>query len=451
MRHRSTLILLAIAVIAAAYFFLVEQPRHTRNIESIKSDNPITAAFPSAVDRIEISRPDIKISFDRNEGHWRMLTPIVDKAEDSSVNTLLYSIARAELESRIEANPANLADFGLDPAAADVTIEGKLERKGSRVRVIIGDFSLTKSHCYVRVDGSDDVFLAPAGLRRYATRPLFDFRNKRITEVPVGELSRILVTTADRSTDWHKDQSQKWFTVQYGDSIRGDSSAVEGMVRELRGLRAKNLLLEGRSEADNLFAESQGAVSMWFYGDTPPTVIEFGKRKNGRCYVSNSADGRVALVDTTVLRIFRRTVADLRNKRLLDFDTDRAARITLDTTDRSVTIVKNDSGWSFANPEFGMIDQTRADRLVNKLRSIDFLEVDAERLDNRDEYGLQRPAFEFTIFDDQDFPVDRMSVGHRLAGDRLVYVTSQSTGVLARIDGALIEHLADEFNSLGDR
>lgn len=451
MRHRSTLILLAVAVLAAAYFFLVEQPRHKREIERAESDNPITGAFPDAVDRIEIARQDVEINFDRNEGSWRMLTPVVDKAEDSSVNILLYSIAQAEFESRIEVNPVDLADFGLDPAAADITIEGKREGEGARVRVQVGDFSLTKSHCYVRFDGSDGVFLAPAGIRRYATRPLFEFRDKRITEAPVGELRRILVAAKDRSMDWRKNESRKWFTVHHGDSIRGDSASVEGILRELRGLRAKNLLTENRGAAGDVFTATQGTVSMWFDGDTPPFVIEFGEKKNGRCYVSNSSDGRVALVDTTTLRIFRRTVADLRDKRLLDFDPGRATRVTLDTPDRSVTIIKKDSDWRFANPAFGIIDQARAGQLENRLRSLEFLDVVEERLDDANAHGFDKPAFEFIVFDDNGVAIDRMKIGNRTDQDKLVYVTSLSTGALALVDRALIERLADDFSSLGSQ
>ncbi len=449
MRFKPTLALLAIAVLAAAYFFLVEQPRHKRSVERMKSAVRLAEFFPDAVDRIEISRQDVEIRFDRHKKHWRMVTPVVDRADDSSVNTLLYSIAQATIERRIETAPAELDQFGLDPPAADITITGKLDGETVRVRVLVGNFSLTKSHCYMRVEGADDVSLAPAGIRRYAMRSLFEFRNKRITEVPVDQLRRILVASRGRAIDWHKSDSQGWITVQHGDSIRGDSSAVESIAKRLRGLRAKNILTKSRPTVNELFTAGPGSVSMWTDDGASPFVIEFGNRKNGRCYISNSADERVAIVDTTALRVFRWTVEKLRNKRLLEFDTSRAAKLTLVTATRSATIIKSDSEWTFANPEFGRVDQTRAGRILKTLLALEFEEVVEEHVVDRDAYGLSRPSFELTVYDHDDVPIDRMSVGHKLTGSPYLYVTSLSTGVLARIDGALIDRLANDFHGLG--
>jgi hypothetical protein len=449
MRLKPTLALLLIAVLAAAYFFLVEQPRHKRGVERMASAGRLAEVFPDAVDRVEISRQDVDISFDRHMGHWRMVTPVIDRADDSSVNTLLYSIARATIERHIETSPTELAEFGLDPPEAEVTITGKLNGKTVRVRVLVGNLSLTKSHCYTRLEGTDGVSLAPAGIRRYAMRSLFEFRNKRITEVSVDQLTRIMVASRGQSIDWQKSDSHGWITVQHGDSIRGDSSAVVGIAKRLRGLRAKNILTKNRRTVNELFASGDGSVSMWTDDDASAVVIEFGNKKNGRCYVSNSADERVALVDTTALRVFRWTVKELRNKRLLDFDTRRAAKLTLDTDSRSATIIKTDSDWAFANPEFGRVDQTRAGRLLNTIHTLEFENVVEEHPADMEAYGFYKPSFELTVYDRNDVPIDRMTVGRQIGESPYLYVTSFSSGVLARIDSATTARLANDFHRLG--
>jgi hypothetical protein len=316
------------------------------------------------------------------------------------------------------------------------------------VRLLVGDFSLTKSHCYAGPEGSDAVFLAPAGIRRYALRSIFEFRDKRITDVQVARLERIAVESPTTRVDWRKTRSREWMTVENGDTILGDSTAVEAIARTLRGLRAKNMLLAPRDDASEYFTEPRGTVTMWT-GDAAPVKVEFGNLKNSRCYVANSSDARVALVDTTVLRIFRQTVEDFRDKRLLRFAADRTALITVINADRTTTIAQTEGRWRYSNPEFGAIDQNRARRFVGMLRSLEFDVVIEERLSSRRAFGFDDPYLELAVFDANGTAIDRLLVGMNVNGATDRYVTSASSGSLATLSASALDALLRDFDNLG--
>jgi hypothetical protein len=447
MRFKTSLILLGICAAAALFFFVVERPRHEREAERAAREGRITDVSPGDVYRVTITRPDITIAVEREEDHWKLVSPVVDRADDAAVNTLLETACGARAEEEFNAGGAPLSEFGLVAPSAAVRLTAQNGEELFDLRV--GEFSLTKSHCYATTRGGDKVFLLPAGVRRYALRPLFDYRYKRIFDVPVADVFRLEIAAKTQSMVWNTDKTGTWFTVQSGDTIRGDSTSVESVIRTLRGLRAKNIPFGVPGYTGAYFGKRVGAISVRFKPDSTEITLAFSDPHGQGCYVESSESNRVALVDTTMLDVFAKTITDLRDRRLLRHGLDAVVRMTLETPRRTTTLVRSGAKWSFANPEFGDADEEAVRRLVARIDGVKFDAVLDEDMPEKNGHGFEKPALRLTLYGPQDRAIDELTIGDPASDGLSRYVWSRSAGVLALIKSAYVSRLEEDFGDPG--
>ena len=114
MRLRNTLILAIVAVVLAGYFFLVEQPRHRKSQERMKSSSDLASFDPRNAAFLSIERPDVVLHFVRRDGRWYLASPLSDRADDGSVNRLIVLAADAEIAAVCRAAVDRIADAGVE-------------------------------------------------------------------------------------------------------------------------------------------------------------------------------------------------------------------------------------------------------------------------------------------------------------------------------------------------
>jgi hypothetical protein len=250
--------------------------------------------------------------------------------------------------------------------------------------------------------------------------------------------------------DWSLDGSGRWHTMRNGHRIAGDAARITDVIRELRGLRAKEIPFPV-SDPTTYFQDVAGRVDLWTRSKEQ-VAVTFSAPLETRavCYVETSLSGRISLVDSVVLDIFDKTVNDLRDRRLLHFERERAAEIKLQTPDGDMSITRSGGGWAFVNPEFGIVSPRAAAALVARLENLDFTAVVEESLKDTGAYGFDRPTFLLVVLDTDGGVADAVTAGEQLPGEERYYVTSRSTGILAVIDTAVLDGLVADFRNLAE-
>jgi hypothetical protein len=436
MNTRRTLILL-IAGAAVLFFFLVEQPRHARRVERALDEGFFTDVPAESVFAARIERAQVTIAASIRNGRWELSSPVVDSADEAAVNVLVLAICHAMVERRLVGAGSDLGEYGLDPPAAVVRLAG---RGGEPLlEVSVGDFNVTKSHCYAVKDRGGDVFLLGADIRRYAIRPLFEYRNKRIIDVALEDVRRIDLSTPETFMSWQIGGDGAWFTIRAGDTIPGDKTALEGVVRRLRALRAGEIPLGAPGIGYEYLAPRTGTITLWLRGDSTTIETAVGRRSNDSCYVWSSQSGRIARVDAAILEVLAWTMEDVRARNLLKFDRDGLAKISIESPGRIVTIVKSDRGWEFSNPLFGELQEKAVSALLLAIERLRFDAVIDERPPDTDEYGFADAFLRVTLFDRNDLVVDALTVGDFASGGSARYATSRSSRLLSAVSPSSVE------------
>ena len=449
MRFKTTLILLAVGVGAALYFFVVEKPREAGRDDKTASEGRLTGVLPDDVETVKIERPDVTIAARRDGERWAIVSPVEDAADDAAFNTLLRTVCDAAVERRLALGETSLAEYGLEPPSAVVHLGAKDGRALLELRV--GGHNVTKSHCYAAVGSARRVILVPAGIRRYALRTLFEYRNKRILDAAVDDVRGVEIASPGESMAWRLDGRDGWFTVENGDTITGDSTAIEAVVRELRGLRALDIPIDGAQKREEYLSPSAGSIALGLAPDSRTIRIRFGDRRDDRCYVESSANERVSQVDAAVLGLFDKTVNDLRDRRLLRYDERGLAKLTLETPEKTVTILVSGTGWTYANTGFGDIDEETAARLLARIKELKFERVIGSKIPAAGDHGFAKPFFRLVLLGVGDVVIDELTVGGPAPGERLRYVTSRSAPFLAVIGTAPLSAIESHFGGRGAR
>ena len=444
MNIRTTLILLVIALAGVAYFFFVEQPRHERALQGEIEDTRLTLIDAADVIGLTIERPDVTFEFGRLDDGWIMTSPMEDLADPAAVNTLLATAAGAEIERRIAADEGDVAHYGLSPPEATLLLSTNDD--ADALVLHLGALTLRKEFCYAQLAGEDEVILLPAGLRRYALRTLFEFRDKRIARFAVEDVTRMIITSSERSLAWHRTGGDSWVTYQSGDTIPGDATKVEAILRELRGLRAEEILPDNPDDLRNRFPDPR-TITITVAPDLIDQVFIFGEQQPTGVYVRMADRERVALVESTVLYAFNRTYEDLRDRAVLHFDLAAIRRMTFQSPDLTTTLIKPGSEWAFVNPVLGEVDQRTAVMVLTNLLALKFTEILEERGPDGD-YGLDPPAMVLELYDDDDTLVDRLVAGPALTEKRVRYATSASTGYVGTIEVELLEQISGALENI---
>lgn len=448
MRTKTTLVLAALALCAALFFYLVEQPRHARETKRIAQEDRFTATRLEEVHFVSIDRPDLAISAVREGERWRLTAPVDDSADDPAFNVLVLATCNARVEARFDVERSEFSEYGLSPPSATV---GFAAADGERLLELrIGDLNPYGSHCYALAGDGQEVILLPSGVRRYALRSLFEYRDKRIVDVEIHDVERIEVASRERTLRWTADGHGGWFAVQGADTIPGNKTAVERIVRQLRGLRAIDVPYGEPETAAVHPSEHIGMIVLSTRADSAGISLTFSGLRGDTCQVMTSQTGRRALVDTTMVPVFAKTLDDFRDKRLLAFDDDALARIAWNTPERSLTILKRDGAWTYANPGLGRISAAGARRLLSTMAALEFTAIIERRLADPTGHGFDEPALRLTLRDAEGLLIDEVVVGSLRPEGASHYAWSFSTRSLTAVEPASVLRLADDFSNLGN-
>ena len=167
-----------------------------------------------------------------------------------------------------------------------------------------------------------------------------------------------------------KNAANKWEMVQ-PQPYRVDADAVNGITNSLTSLNAEEVV---EDKASNLrqygldspsfeltVAKKDGKTQRLLIGDDTPT--------GGNVYAKLADDARVVSMNSSTKSTLDKTAQDLRDKRLLTFDSDKLTRVELTSKKQTVEFGKNNQNeWQILQPKPLRADSFQVEELIRKLK-----------------------------------------------------------------------------------
>ncbi len=346
------------------------------DIQKIKIENLSTT--------ITAQKSPIEIQKDNKEV-WQITEPKQYKADESTVRTMLSTVADFVPDSTIE-GPANLADYGFNAPTARCTFQNKT---GNSFVLLIGDKGVTGSSTYLKLSDKNTVYLLPSYTVDNLKKTVNDYRDKNLVKTDMVLAKKIQIVRNGKIFALEKDKNNVWDIIQ---PIIGkaDESKVRDLLTTVNNLHVDSFVEDHPSNlAIYGLAAPHAKIEVWPSDGSLSKSILIGRKKmkTSNFFAKLDDSPAVYLVNQYIDSTLDVKVADFRDKSMMKFDGVSAKTLSVLHDGKTFVYQKDDKGqWSSA----GRVKaQDEATYLVNLLSDIvisDFASKDATT-------GLKKPSF----------------------------------------------------------
>jgi hypothetical protein len=200
-------------------------------------------------------------------------------------------------------------------------------------------------------------------------------------------------------------------------------------------------------KATNLeqFGLAEPAIAVEFKAEGGATgSLKLGNKNatQGEMYAMKNNDNRVFLVSSFQETSFNRTPFDLRDKKILKFDRDKADSLVLAKGATSMELARSGSEWKVVKPVASRSDYATIEGFLSRLSSSNMSKLLEENAKDLAKYGLDKPAMTVTIGAGSAKTV--LEVG-KTEGDQ-TYARDTSRPMVFTVDSALQADLNKNFD-----
>lgn len=191
----------------------------------------------------------------------------------------------------------------------------------------------------------------------------------KILDLKQDDITTVSITQkgADK-VELSKDSSGKWQIVA-PKPYRADQEAVSSLVSTLSSLNSDRLLeAKATNQAQYGLSPADYEIDVQGKGIPSRTLLVGDEAPAGNdVYAALGGDPRVFMVASYNKTSLEKSLNDLRDKRLLVFDTDKLSRVELDAKKQLIEFGRNKDQWQIVKPKPFRADSSQVDDLIRKL------------------------------------------------------------------------------------
>lgn len=414
MKFKTTIILLIIAAVGAAYIFLYDKKQYRTDVWEQRQQMVLPDYKQGQINKIEIKKSDTDIILESiDNDNWRMLEPLqlrADKAEVSDILSQFEFLRKVGTIKRSETAGFSLKEYGLETPGIVVnlwlkkgTIVGGTAGDVTKYTINIGDkLAAGQNTVYISVGEDKDVFVVPAKFLEKVDKQINDLRNKWAFEFDKFDVERVRIESGTNAPVVCSKADQLWWITQ-PIADRGDTERIKDILNELKNLKINK---------EDFVSDSQEDIVN--YGlDKPRFTISIGTAENvqtlhlghsldEKIYAKLDGESSIFFVHDIILHDLDLEVNDLRDKQLLRFDsigTYGIEKIELKYPDSTLTLQKTEQyDWMITNPTEILADRDTVREFVEKIKDLQIQQYVDDSGENYGNYGLDISPIEVSVF-----------------------------------------------------
>lgn len=437
MNFKTTLVILIVFILLGGAYFFFGRP--SPDAEQSEADQQkIREVYTLNKDKIRQIRLSFKnesyqsLTLAKNaDGIWQLTAPFTADADPPKIDEMLHDLLEKKIKQTLEAE--DLVQYGLQPPNIQVELWTEGERPAKTF--LIGDRTVNYS-VYTKEQSESHIFLIESSALDDFTKAPSDFRDRHIFKFSPAEVSILRLQVGvqpeircKRQIDSNPDvtgDTDGWAMIQPV-KAKADTRVIEDIVSAIDSLRVVVFEADGEYDPAN-YGLTQPRITVAFQatadGSTQELRIGNDARTPGRIYVARSDHRAVYGVNKEIYTKLNKTVFDLRDKRVIDFQRTATHRFAIRQGDSEIVCQKNVEGvWEITEPIALKADAEAVNALlfgVDALRTVAFVD---DQPKNLRPYGLDSPAIEASFMVPDAEPAVLL-VG-KMKGDNM-YVKAQN-------------------------
>ena len=414
MKFRTTIILLIIAGIGAAYIFLYDKRQYRTDVWVQRQQMVLPDYKPGQINKIEMKKGDTNIVLESTDNEsWRMVEPLqlrADKAEVAEILAQFEFLRKIGVVKESETANFSLKEYGLETPDLVVSLWLK---KGSMVggtagdvikyTVNIGDrLAAGQDTVYITVGDDKDVSVVGAKFLEKVNKEINDLRNKWAFEYDKHSVERVRLESGENEPVVCSKAEQLWWITQPL-SDRADTERIQDILNELKNLKIAKEDFVSDSKEDIINYGLDKPVFTISIGTTDDVqTLRLGHSLDEKIYAKLDGESSIFLVHDIILRDLDLELNDLRDKQLLRFDaigTYGIEKIDMKSSGTNLVMEKTvQYDWMIKSPKLILADRDTVREFVEKIKDLQIQQYIDDSGANFDKYGLEDSPIEVSVF-----------------------------------------------------
>ncbi len=326
----STLALVAVALGLGAYIYFVDSTR-----PETEARDKVFAVEPDAIEELRIVAKGDTSVLRKTDGAWRLVEPLAADADANEVSAIVSNLSSLEVAREVDANAADLAQYGLATPKADLRFTGA---NGLAGRLRLGDTAPTGSDLYAAKGDDNRVFLVTVSAETSLVKSAFDLRDKRVLRFERDKADGLDITNAGGTIALGREDSE--WRVGAPSGARGDYAAIEGLLTRLSTTMMSAIETTDLGDLTKYGLDRPAATVVVKTGSAAATLAVGATAPDGKTYARDLSRPMVFLMDTEFLTELQKSASDYRRKEVFDFRAFSARQIVLTRGADTVTFQK---------------------------------------------------------------------------------------------------------------
>lgn len=266
---------------------------------------------------------------------------------------------------------------------------------------------------------------------------------EKLFKVETDKINEIRLTAQGESTLLQKDKDG-WKLVE---PVKADADPPEaiGLATNITSVESVRLVDENPTDLAQ-FGLDKPAITVEFKGEgNVGGSLSLGNKNptQGEMYAMKGGEKKVFLISTFQESNFNRKSFDLREKKILKFDRDKADALTLVKGTASMELSRSGSEWKVTKPVPSRSDYSAVEGFLTRLSSANMSKLVEENATDLAKYGLDKPAMTVTIGAGSAKTV--LDIG-KTDGDQ-IYARDASRPMVFTVDTTLKDDLNKDFDT----
>jgi hypothetical protein len=406
------------------------------------------------VESLTIKRKSDTLRVRRADDGWEVLEPVKARGDRGSIDEVVTSLTTVRVDREIAAHPTALAEFGLDPATAEVRLDVK--GREQPLVLLVGARSPTGAWVYAKEGDKAAVVTVSEVTARDVERPVGDFRDKTLVAFDAKNVAAI-----DLDVDGHRfsvaaEEPGKWRLVKPHE-YKADGDMVTDFLQKLQSGKAKEFIGVGPGGLAQYGLDKPTRVTLWLGKDKDRAskVVLFGGTEASKqgVYMAREGEADVMLAPEEIWNALPKTVAALRDKVVVAYAQDKLRRIELSSARGAVALEKDGSGWKITAPEALKADSGAVSNVLWKIRDLRATGFLADTPAEAGRY-LARPDVTVRLWEEgakAPTTVLLKSSSEKRGGAPAAVAAVEGQGPVVLVDGRAVDELSRTATDLRDR
>ncbi|WP_456440349.1 DUF4340 domain-containing protein [Caldithrix abyssi] len=402
---RNTIILAVIAIALAAYVYFVEIKGGEQKKKEKEIAEKLFNVKKDSIDHIIIEKNGTTFEFVKKDDVWQIVRPIQTLADESPINSVLYSLSNTKKIRTFKAEGKDLATYGLGAQCIKVVFSGK---GVAEQWVKIGDRTPVGANVFVTKDDSI-VAIVASSIKNTMDKSLFDWRDKKAIHFKKDQIKEF--TLKNRYGKFHFVKEGNNWKLTEPVEARGDNGNINSILNKLEFGRIKSVAAETPEHLSEYGLTAPAIRIELFSGmEKAKLGVSFSRLKGNRAYGKDDSRPHIFEVDSFFVKPFKKKLYDLRDKYIAKFNRNKAQRIKL-LFNSELMIFEKDSSNNWALSTGEKAKNYKISNLISHLNNLKVARFVDDHPKNLKKYGLDMPRGLVEVYNDNDEKILELLVG----------------------------------------